>query len=65
MIAKIIMVIDIIVIVITAYFIGYYGNGYGYDALRMFLIALCYFGAELLLLIIVFIIMIYKNHRNK
>ena len=65
MIEKIIMVIDIIIIVITAYFIGYYGNGYGLYSLGRFALALDFFGAELLILIIVIIIMIYKKYHNK
>ena len=68
--AKIIMLIDVMSIIITIFYIRYIDNreSYGMAALEdvgNFVIGLGFLGVEVLILIIVSIIMIYKKHRNK
>ena len=66
MIAKLIMIIDVILIVITTFYVLYINNreSYGMEALDdlgKFILGLGFLGVEVLILIIVCIIMIYKK----
>ena len=68
--AKIIMAIDVIFISITAFYIWYIDNSesYGLAALEdvgKVVLGVGFLGVELLILIIVCIIMIYKKFHNR
>ena len=68
--AKIIMIIDVIFIVMTVLYIWYIDNSesYGLAALEdvgKVVLGLGFLGVELLILIIVCIIMIYKKFHNR